>query len=128
MPGSGDMSEIAFGWSTYESDHMAMYDVNAGLPKTVIKRMIADIAACDLVSEKLKEALVNVLNAPISPELLPLDSKGEVSQNTEESIGSYGHHRAAEGIAHLRQADRPPGRAQPPPHQWVFRTQFAHAF
>ena len=92
MPGSGDMSEIALGWSTYGGDHMAMYDVNAGLPKTVIKRMIADIAACDLVSEKLKEALVNVLNAPISPELLPLDSKGEVSQNTEESIGSYELH------------------------------------
>ena len=71
---------------------MAMYDVNAGLPKTVIKRMIADIAACDLVSEKFKKALVNVLNAPISPELLPLDSKGEVSQNTEESIGSYELH------------------------------------
>ena len=55
------MCSSDLGWSTYGGDHMAMYDVNAGLPKTVIKRMIADIAACDLVSEKLKEALVNVL-------------------------------------------------------------------
>lgn len=92
MPGSGDMSEIALGWSTYGGDHMAMYDVNAGLPKTVIKRMISDIAVCDLVSEKLQNALKNVLEAPISPELLPLDSNGEVSQNTEESIGAYELH------------------------------------
>ena len=92
MPGSGDMSEIALGWSTYGGDHMAIYNVNAGLPKTVIKRMISDIAVCDLVSEKLQNALKNVLEAPISPELLPLDSNGEVSQNTEESIGAYELH------------------------------------
>lgn len=83
--GSGNFSEIALGFSTYNGDHMSMYNVNASLPKTLI------IALLEFLSEKdeaLGSALKNILNTPISPELLPA-ANGEISQKTEEIIGSY---------------------------------------
>ena len=83
--GTGDMSELALGFCTYNGDHMSGYSVNAGVPKTLVKHIIKVVA--DSVS-KLKNVLNNILNLPISPELLPL-MNGEIAQKTEEVIGDY---------------------------------------
>ena len=83
--GTGDMSELALGFCTYNGDHMSGYSVNAGVPKTLCKYIIKVVV--DSVS-KLKNVLNNILNLPISPELLPL-MNGEIAQKTEEVIGDY---------------------------------------
>lgn len=92
--GTGDLSEKALGWATYAGDHIAMYDVNASVPKTLIQfviRWVANERATTWTgdAELLKTTLYSVLDAPISPELLPADADGRIAQITEEAIGPY---------------------------------------
>lgn len=89
--GTGDMSEQALGWSTYNADHMSMYNVNTSVPKTLVRFLVRYIADhhCD---GKLCEVLHKVADTPISPELLPPAADGSIRQSTEESIGSYELH------------------------------------
>lgn len=95
--GTGDLSEKALGWSTYAGDHIANYDVNAGVPKTLIQFVIRWVAN-ERVStwtgdaDALRELLFNILDTPISPELLPADASGKISQLTEDTIGPYELH------------------------------------
>lgn len=88
--GTGDLSEIALGWCTYNGDHMAMYSVNASIPKTLIRYIITNIA--NYSSEKLKKTLIDIVATPVSPELLPSDSEGKIAQKTEDIIGPYELH------------------------------------
>ena len=88
--GTGDLSEIALGWSTYNGDHMSMYAVNCGVPKTLIRYLIKWYA--NKSDESLKTVLLDVINTPVSPELLPPDKKGNISQKTEDIIGPYELH------------------------------------
>lgn len=94
--GTGDLSEKALGWSTYAGDHIAMYDVNAGVPKTLIQfviRWVANERASSWSdSQALRETLFAILDTPISPELLPAHADGQISQLTEEKIGPYELH------------------------------------
>ncbi len=84
--GTGDLSEIALGWSTYNGDHMSMYGLNSGIPKTLIRYLIEYFA-----KDELKEVLEDILNTPVSPELLPNESN-EITQVTEDIIGPYELH------------------------------------
>lgn len=89
--GTGDLSELALGWCTFNADHMAHYAVNSGIPKTVVKALVgywSEICS----SPELKRALETILDSPISPELLPPNAEGEISQDTEALIGSYDLH------------------------------------
>jgi NAD+ synthase (glutamine-hydrolysing) len=88
--GTGDLSEMALGWSTYNGDHMSMYAVNCGVPKTLV-RYVVGWAAESEYSGEVRETLLDILDTPISPELLPA-VKGEISQETEEIIGPYELH------------------------------------
>lgn len=88
--GTGDLSEMALGWSTYNGDHMSMYGVNSGIPKTLVRNLV-DWAA-DQPNEKSAEILQDILNTPVSPELLPGDEKGEIKQRTENIVGPYELH------------------------------------
>ncbi len=94
--GTGDLSEKALGWSTYAGDHIAMYDVNAGVPKTLIQFVIRWVAneraSVWSDSELLRKTLFDILDTPISPELLPAGADGEIAQLTEEKIGPYELH------------------------------------
>lgn len=94
--GTGDLSEKALGWSTYAGDHIAMYDVNAGVPKTLIQFVIRWVANERATTwsdnEALRETLFAILDTPISPELLPADADGQIAQLTEEKIGPYELH------------------------------------
>lgn len=85
--GTGDMSELALGWATFNGDHMAMYGVNAGVPKTLM-RFLVGYEADRIGDEALKNALSDILDTPVSPELLPSDS-GEIAQKTENTVGPY---------------------------------------
>lgn len=90
--GTGDLSEIALGWSTYNGDHMSMYNVNCGVPKTLIQFLI-HYEALKPGNEHIKETLQKIVDFPISPELLPPSADGnEISQKTEEKIGPYELH------------------------------------
>lgn len=86
--GTGDLSEIALGWSTYNGDQMSMYGLNSGIPKTLIRYIIEWYYSL-VYSGKISEILKDIVNTPISPELLPSDSSGEISQWTEKAIGPY---------------------------------------
>ena len=89
--GTGDLSELALGWATYNGDHMSMYGVNAGVPKTLVRHLVryeADIAA----TPALKEVLLDILDTPVSPELLPAKDNGEIAQRTEDLVGPYELH------------------------------------
>ena len=88
--GTGDLSEAAMGWSTYNGDHMSMYGVNAGVPKTLVRHLVAYVAA--QTDEDISAILCDVLDTPVSPELLPPDSNGEILQRTEDRIGPYELH------------------------------------
>lgn len=88
--GTGDMSELALGWATYNGDHMSMYAVNASLPKTFIKHVVKYYAeTCE--EKELKEVLLDILDTPVSPELLP-PKDGEIAQKTEDLVGPYELH------------------------------------
>ncbi len=88
--GTGDMSELALGWATYNGDHMSMYGVNAGVPKTLVKHLVAHYAGT-CKEEALAAVLKDVLNTPVSPELLP-PQNGVISQRTEDLVGPYELH------------------------------------
>lgn len=93
--GTGDLSELALGWCTYNGDHMSNYAVNVGVPKTLVKYLVdtyADIYAEDNGTRSTKGVLKDIVDLPISPELLPTDNKGNMVQKTEESIGKYDLH------------------------------------
>ncbi|MCK5800678.1 MAG: NAD(+) synthase, partial [Deltaproteobacteria bacterium] len=96
--GTGDLSEKALGWATYAGDHIAMYDVNAGVPKTLIRfviRWVANERASTWSGgdgENLRHVLFDILDTPISPELLPGDAEGRIAQLTEDAIGPYELH------------------------------------
>ncbi len=88
--GTGDMSELALGWATYNGDHMSMYGVNAGVPKTLVRHLVRYYAdTCD--DETLKALLLDILDTPVSPELLP-PVDGVISQKTEDLVGPYELH------------------------------------
>ena len=88
--GTGDMSELALGWATYNGDHMSMYGVNASVPKTLVRHLVHYYAdTCE--DEQLKEVLYDVLDTPVSPELLP-PKDGEIAQKTEDLVGPYELH------------------------------------
>ncbi|MBQ8637244.1 MAG: NAD(+) synthase [Clostridia bacterium] len=88
--GTGDMSELALGWATYNGDHMSMYGVNSGVPKTLIRHLV-DYSAETAENELLKTTLKDILDTPVSPELLPAKD-GEISQKTEDIVGPYSLH------------------------------------
>ncbi|MBP5242437.1 MAG: NAD(+) synthase, partial [Clostridia bacterium] len=88
--GPGDLSELALGWCTYNGDHMSMYAVNAGVPKRLVKYLVAAVGKQE--GGKLEQVLNAVLNTEISPELLPPDKAGEITQKTEDLIGPYELH------------------------------------
>ncbi len=88
--GTGDMSELALGWATYNGDHMSMYGVNASVPKTLVRFLVAYFAGTTSNS-KLTEVLTDILDTPVSPELLP-PKEGEISQKTEDIVGPYELH------------------------------------
>ena len=85
--GTGDMSELALGWATYNGDHMSMYGINCGVPKTLM-RFLVKYEADRIGNKELKAALCDVLDTPVSPELLPPD-KDEIAQKTEDKVGPY---------------------------------------
>ena len=85
--GTGDMSELALGWATYNGDHMSMYGVNCGIPKTLM-RFLVEYEADRIGDKELKSALSDILDTPVSPELLPAD-KGQIVQKTETAVGPY---------------------------------------
>jgi len=89
--GTGDLSELALGWCTYNGDHMSMYAVNASIPKTLVSFLVRWVAD-NMLESKAKEVLYRILDTPISPELLPPDAKGEINQKTEDIIGPYELH------------------------------------
>ncbi len=85
--GTGDLSELALGWCTYNGDHMSMYSVNSSIPKTLVRHLVGYVK--DNSSDKRKKILTDILDTPISPELLPPDKAGNILQKTESSIGPY---------------------------------------
>ena len=90
--GTGDMSELALGWATYNGDHMSMYGVNVSVPKTLVRHLVQYCAdSCKPGEEKLKDTLKDVLDTPVSPELLPPE-EGKISQKTEDIVGPYELH------------------------------------
>ncbi len=89
--GTGDLSELALGWATYNGDHMSMYGVNASVPKTLIRHIVS-YCAKNAENEKIATALLDILNTPVSPELLPADENGKIAQKTEDLVGPYELH------------------------------------
>jgi NAD+ synthase (glutamine-hydrolysing) len=88
--GTGDLSELALGWATYNGDHMSMYGVNASVPKTLVRHLVKYCAdTCG--DEELTKVLLDILDTPVSPELLPAEN-GEISQKTEDLVGPYELH------------------------------------
>ena len=89
--GTGDLSELALGWATYNGDHMSMYGVNASVPKTLIKYLVTYVADSG-IDDKSRATLIDILDTPISPELIPADSNGNIKQKTEDLVGPYELH------------------------------------
>lgn len=89
--GTGDMSELALGWATYNGDHMSMYGVNASVPKTLVRHLVRYYAEV-LADSTLAKVLYDVLDTPVSPELLPPDENGQIEQKTEDLVGPYELH------------------------------------
>ncbi|KXO14840.1 MAG: NAD(+) synthase [Prevotella bivia] len=89
--GTGDLSELALGWCTYNGDHMSMYAVNVGIPKTLIKHLVSYVAE-NGVEDSIKLTLEDIVNTPISPELTPADENGKIVQKTEDLVGPYELH------------------------------------
>jgi NAD+ synthase (glutamine-hydrolysing) len=95
--GTGDLSELALGWATYNGDHMSMYGVNASIPKTLVKHLVK-WAAVNYFSTttstgvNIKDILLDIADTPISPELTPADENGNIAQKTEDIVGPYELH------------------------------------
>jgi NAD+ synthase (glutamine-hydrolysing) len=89
--GTGDLSELALGWATYNGDHISMYGVNTSIPKTLVRSLVEWVAH-NKVDEASKKTLLDIADTPISPELIPADSKGNISQKTEDLVGPYELH------------------------------------
>ena len=89
--GTGDLSELALGWATYNGDHMSMYAVNSSIPKTLM-RVIINYLALKTKNKELRNVLVSILGTPVSPELIPPSLEGEISQKTEDLVGPYELH------------------------------------
>lgn len=89
--GTGDLSELALGWATYNGDHMSMYGVNAGVPKTLIKYLVKFVAMSE-DSDETRSILMDIIDTPISPELIPADEAGNITQKTEDLVGPYELH------------------------------------
>ncbi|WP_352400273.1 NAD(+) synthase [Anaerotignum sp.] len=90
--GTGDLSELALGWATYNGDHMSMYGVNAGIPKTLVRVLVNWVASTGELDAQASEILLDVLDTPVSPELLPPDENGKINQKTEDLVGPYELH------------------------------------
>lgn len=90
LVGTGDLSELALGWCTYNADHMSMYGVNAGVPKTLVRHLVRNEA--QQLPEEISKILNDILDTPVSPELLPPDENGNIQQKTEETLGPYEVH------------------------------------
>jgi NAD+ synthase (glutamine-hydrolysing) len=89
--GTGDLSELALGWATYNGDHMSMYGVNSGIPKTLIQYLIRYVAQLPQFKSQ-QETLLDIVDTPISPELTPADAEGNIAQKTEDLVGPYELH------------------------------------
>ncbi|WP_138203070.1 NAD(+) synthase [Haloimpatiens lingqiaonensis] len=89
--GTGDLSELALGWCTYNGDHMSMYSVNCSVPKTLVRYLVRYVAEKE-VPEDISNILIDILETPVSPELLPKDKNGEITQKTEDIVGPYELH------------------------------------
>lgn len=89
--GTGDLSELALGWATYNGDHMSMYGVNASIPKTLIRYLVNHVAE-NSVDEQSRTTLLDIIDTPISPELIPADEHGNIKQKTEDLVGPYELH------------------------------------
>ncbi len=89
--GTGDLSELALGWATYNGDHMSMYGVNVSVPKTLVKHLVAWVAN-NYADDSTRSILLDIVDTPISPELIPADENGEISQKTEDLVGPYELH------------------------------------
>ena len=89
--GTGDLSELALGWATYNGDHMSMYGVNASIPKTLIRYLVSHVAE-NSVDEQSRATLLDIIDTPISPELIPADEQGNIKQKTEDLVGPYELH------------------------------------
>lgn len=89
--GTGDLSELALGWATYNGDHMSMYGVNASIPKTLIRHLVRYVAN-NGVDEESRHTLDDIIDTPISPELIPADENGNIKQKTEDLVGPYELH------------------------------------
>jgi NAD+ synthase (glutamine-hydrolysing) len=96
--GTGDLSELALGWATYNGDHMSMYGVNASIPKTLVRSLVKWVAENQFNGEtaadgrSVRDILLDIADTPISPELLPANDKGEILQVTEDLVGPYELH------------------------------------
>lgn len=89
--GTGDLSELALGWATYNGDHMSMYGVNASIPKTLIRYLVSHVAD-NSVDAQSRDTLLDIIDTPISPELIPADENGNIKQKTEDLVGPYELH------------------------------------
>ncbi len=89
--GTGDLSELALGWATYNGDHMSMYGVNASIPKTLVKHLVKWVAE-NVADEYSRATLLDIVDTPISPELIPADADGNIVQKTEDLVGPYELH------------------------------------
>jgi len=89
--GTGDLSELALGWATYNGDHMSMYGVNVSVPKTLVQHLVKWVAL-QMDDEKTKACLLDIVDTPISPELIPADKNGNITQKTEDLVGPYELH------------------------------------
>ena len=89
--GTGDLSELALGWATYNGDHMSMYAVNASIPKTLVKHLVRWVAD-NIMEARCHDILLDIVDTPISPELLPADQQGQITQKTEDLVGPYELH------------------------------------
>ena len=88
--GTGDLSELALGWATYNGDHMSMYAVNASVPKTLVRHLVR--YAAGLYGGQIEETLLDILDTPVSPELLPPTGDEQIAQKTEDLVGPYELH------------------------------------
>lgn len=90
LVGTGDLSELALGWCTYNADHMSMYGVNCSVPKTLVRHLVRFEA--EKLGGEIEQILLRVLDTPVSPELLPPDENGNIKQKTEDKLGPYEVH------------------------------------